>query len=264
MDPTAVSLDRSRPSPGSIALLHARGQEGGRGAEGGGPGLLGQVPQHVQVGVAGAAVVEHDLGVGEQHAGQEVPHHPAGGGEPEHAVALLRVHVQEHLLQVLEQDAALAVHDRLGQPGGARAVEHPQRVVEGQLGELQLGALLPQEAVLPAGARPGTPATPPARRSPRRCPPRSRAGRSPCRCSGSRRRPAAPWARSAGSGRPPTWRRSPASTRTTRRRSRRRPGTPRGPRRCWACRRRRGRRARRRGPSGRRRSGPPAGAARRA
>ena len=226
------------------------------------PGLLGQVPQHAQVGVAGAAVVEHDLGGGEQHAHQEVPHHPAGGGEPEHAVALLGVQVQVHLLEVLEQDAALAVHDRLGQAGGARGVEHPQRVVEGQLRELQLGALLAQEAVRPAGARRGSRATPPARRSPPRCPPPPRGGRSPCRCSGSRPRPAAPSARSARSGRPPSGRRSPASSSTTPPRSTRRPGTRPSSRRCSACRPPRGRPARPPGPAGPRRSARPARAAR--
>ena len=41
-------------------------------------------------GWPGAAVVEHDRGVGEQAADQEVPHHPAGRGEPEEAVAGLQ------------------------------------------------------------------------------------------------------------------------------------------------------------------------------
>ena len=42
-------------------------------------------------------------------------------------------------LQVLEDDAAVPVHDALGQPGGAGGVEHPQRVVERHRVELQLG-----------------------------------------------------------------------------------------------------------------------------
>lgn len=37
------------------------------------------------------------------------------------------------LLQVLQQDAALGLDDRLGQAGGAGGVQHPQRVVEGDL-----------------------------------------------------------------------------------------------------------------------------------
>jgi hypothetical protein len=45
--------------------------------------------------------------------------------------------VQGEHLEVLDQDAAVAVHDRFGQAGGARAVEHVQRVVERQRLELQ-------------------------------------------------------------------------------------------------------------------------------
>ena len=40
-----------------------------------------------EVRVAGVAVVEDDRGVGQQHADEEVPHHPAGRREPEDAVA---------------------------------------------------------------------------------------------------------------------------------------------------------------------------------
>src|SRR3712207_7163838 len=49
-------------------------------------GLGREVPQHVAGRVA---VVEDDRRVGEQHADQEVPHHPPGGGEPEDAVVLV-------------------------------------------------------------------------------------------------------------------------------------------------------------------------------
>ena len=73
-----------------------------------------------------------------RHADEEVPHHPARGGEPEDAVALLRVDVQVVLLEVLEQDPALRVHDRLRQAGGARGVEDPHRVVEGHALEREL------------------------------------------------------------------------------------------------------------------------------
>jgi hypothetical protein len=61
-----------------------------------------------------------------------------------------RVQVQVHLLQVLEQDPALALHDRLRQPGRAGRVEHPQRVVERD--RLEGQRRVAQEAVLPAGA----------------------------------------------------------------------------------------------------------------
>ena len=83
-------------------------------------------------GSRGAPVVEHDRGLGEQAAEQQVPHHPARRREPEQAVAGARVHVQVQRLQVLEQDAALPLDDRLRQAGRPRRVEHPERVVERQ------------------------------------------------------------------------------------------------------------------------------------
>ena len=146
-----------RPQPRQVAAvarlhagLHAGGDVGRAGAEAGDLRALGEVPQHAHVRVAGAAVVEHDRGLGEQPGDEEVPHHPAGRGEPEDAVAGLRVDVQVELLEVLEQDPALAVDDRLRQPGGARRVQDPQRVVERDALEGQLARLL--EAVLPARA----------------------------------------------------------------------------------------------------------------
>ena len=51
------------------------------------------------------------------------------------------VDVEVELLQVLEQDPALALDDRLRQAGGAGGVEDPERVVEGDALEAQLGAL---------------------------------------------------------------------------------------------------------------------------
>jgi len=39
---------------------------------------------------------------------------------------------------MLEDDAALPVHDALGQAGGARRIEYPQRMVEGDAGEFEV------------------------------------------------------------------------------------------------------------------------------
>jgi hypothetical protein len=101
-------------------------------------------------GWPGAAVVEHDGGVGEQPADEEVPHHPARRGEPEDPVARLAVHVQPEFLEVLDEDPALALDDRLGQARGARRVQHPERVVERDA--LELEGALAEEALLPARA----------------------------------------------------------------------------------------------------------------
>ncbi len=134
------------------AGLHARRDERSAGPERGHLGVGRQLPQGAQVRVARVAVVEHDRRVGQQHPDHEVPHHPAGRREPEHAVAGLGVDVEVGHLHLLEQDPALAVDDRLGQPGRARAVEHPDRVPERHLGELELGAG-PEEPIRPARAR---------------------------------------------------------------------------------------------------------------
>ena len=50
-----------------------------------------------------------DGGPGDQAADEDVPHYPAGGGEPKEAVLGTKVEVQHGLLQRLEQDAAMAV-----------------------------------------------------------------------------------------------------------------------------------------------------------
>src|SRR5438876_726212 len=48
------------------------------------------------------------------------------------------VAVQEPLLELLQQDAPVPVHDRLRKAGRSRGVEHPERVVERHLFEGQL------------------------------------------------------------------------------------------------------------------------------
>src|SRR6202007_1250972 len=98
-----------------------------------------EIPQRAEVRVRGIAVEEDDGRLGEQRADEEVPHHPAGRREPEDAVARVRVEVETELLQVLEEDPALAVDDRLRQAGRAGAVQDPERMVERELRELELG-----------------------------------------------------------------------------------------------------------------------------
>ena len=66
------------------------------------------------------AVVEHHGAPDQQSADQQVPHHPAGGGEPEEPVAGPQIMVQPQGLQVFEHDPADRLDDRLGQSGGSR------------------------------------------------------------------------------------------------------------------------------------------------
>ena len=99
------------------------------------------------------------------------------------AVAGLRVEVQVQHLQVLEQDAALGLHDRLRQAGRAGRVEHPQRVVERDA--RRTSAARRRRSARPSSSSPRTTVAQRrhrARRS-RRAP---RSGRTRCRCSGSR------------------------------------------------------------------------------
>ena len=196
------------------------------------------------------AVVEQDRRVGQQRADEEVPHHPAGGREPEDAVVGLRVGVQAELLEVLEEDPALPVDDRLGQPGRARAVEDPERMVERELRERQLAPAHLREIARarrsgPVEVRAATTVCFSVGSSPLQLRDAVACGRSPCRRSGSRRPRAAPSARSARSGRRRCGRRSPASSSTRSRRCSRRRGRRRSSRGCSAGRRRRGRPARR-------------------
>ena len=76
------------------------------------PGVARQLPESTEIGVSRAAVVQDDGGIREQSAVQEVPHHPAGRREPEEPVVVLQVGVQTELLQELEEDPAVPVHDR--------------------------------------------------------------------------------------------------------------------------------------------------------
>ena len=149
----AQAAQISLPAAGHRHLgLHARGDERGARAERRDLRLGAQLPQTVKRRIAGVAVEQHHRGVGQQHADEEVPHHPAGRREPEHAVAGARVDVQLVVLELLEQDPALALDDRLRQAGRTGAVQHPQRVVERHLRERQLGIGRAEKPVLPAAA----------------------------------------------------------------------------------------------------------------
>ena len=87
VEPIARSADRSWSAPGPQARLQARLQERRRRAEQVTRCRSASRHSASEVGVAGAAVVQHDRRADQQAADQEVPHHPAGGGEPEEAVA---------------------------------------------------------------------------------------------------------------------------------------------------------------------------------
>ena len=61
---------------------------------------------------------------------ERVPHHPRRRAEPEQAAARLQIPAERVRLEVLEQDAAVPVDDRLRPAGRPGREEHEQRVVE--------------------------------------------------------------------------------------------------------------------------------------
>ena len=63
-------------------------------------------------------VVQNRDGARQRGAGQEIPQHPAGGGEKEQSFRRMQVEVKGGVFQVLEQNAAVTVHDGFGQSGG--------------------------------------------------------------------------------------------------------------------------------------------------
>ena len=99
------------------------------------------------------AVEHHDRRPHEQRRDERVPHHPGGRAEPEQAAARLQVPAERVRLEVLEQDAAVPVDDRLRPARRPRREEHEQRVVEGD--RLERRAARARRAARPRPARPG-------------------------------------------------------------------------------------------------------------
>ena len=100
-------------------------------------------------------VVQDDARVDGEPRDEVVPHHPAGRAEPEEPIRRPEIVMQRMDLQVLEQDAAVPVDDRLRQPGRARRVEDEERVIEWHRLEAQValvrGQLLPGHRAVDAG-----------------------------------------------------------------------------------------------------------------
>ena len=128
-------------APGLDAGLAARRQERGRDAHEARPELLGEPPLPAEVGIGRVAVEHHDRRAHEQRRDERVPHHPGRRRVPEETSAGLQVPVQRVRLQVLEQDPAVAVHDRLRAAGRPGREQDEQRMVERHLLELERAGL---------------------------------------------------------------------------------------------------------------------------
>ena len=137
---------RAHLQPG-LAAAHQQRRAGAHQRR---PRPLGQPPLGGGVGVERVAVQHHDRGAQQQRRHQRVPHHPGGRREPHQPVAALQVPAQPVVLEVLDQDPAVAVHDRLRQARRAGREEDVQRVVERDRVELQRPGL--GEQVVPSTA----------------------------------------------------------------------------------------------------------------
>ena len=92
-------------------------------------------------GERGVAVEQHDGRADQEARHEQVPHHPTGGREPEEPVARAEVVMRGEELRVLEQDAAVAVHDRLRQARRPGREQHVERMLERHGLELEWAAL---------------------------------------------------------------------------------------------------------------------------
>ena len=99
--------------------------------------LLGDAPEMVGFRVERRTVVQDDRDPGCQRRHQPVPHHPATGREPEHAIARPHVQVPPVLTGVLEKQARGSMDETLRRPSGPRRVQDEPGGVEGHLHELQ-------------------------------------------------------------------------------------------------------------------------------
>ncbi len=116
------------------ARLHARGadlrQVGRRHAQVGQPLGVREIEQAVGARPHRRPGAQDDGRAGAERDHHPVPHVPAGAGLVEEPVVAPQVVVEPVLLEQLDQHAAGAVHDALGQAGRSRRVEHERRRVE--------------------------------------------------------------------------------------------------------------------------------------
>ena len=118
-------------APGLQAGLAAGHQEGRADAHERRARLLGEPPLPARVGPGRVAVEHDDRRAHQQAVDERVPHHPGRRREPQQAAAGLEIPAQRVRLEVLQQDAAVPVHDRLRDARRAGREEHRERMVEG-------------------------------------------------------------------------------------------------------------------------------------
>ncbi len=123
--------------PRRQAVLPARHRERGAQPEERRLRLLDQPPLEAEIGPAGVPVDHHDRAAREQDRDERVPHHPRGRREPEEPVVGTEVPAQHVVLQLLDEEAAVPVDDRLRQARRAGGEQHAERMVERERVELE-------------------------------------------------------------------------------------------------------------------------------
>ena len=270
LDHVAVALGRERRAcrsedpdraevvraPRLETRLPARHEERRADAHERRPGLRRHLPLPVEARPRRVAVEHHDRRAHEERGDERVPHHPRGRREPEEPAARLQVPAERVRLEVLEQDAAVPVDDRLRAARRPRGEEDEERMVERDGLERERRALGEQVAPRDAHrerrsrrrARARRAGASAARRGSSRAP---RDGRSCGPGSRSRRRRAARRARAARGGRRRCGRRARARSSPRLRRCSRSRRTRRASPECSAGTRRRGLPGRHRAAGGR-------------
>ena len=119
-----VVLPRRDPRLDASRQVRGAGSEEGRAVAG------GEAEQCPRLRPTGVAVELQDGAARGEHRHPQVPHDPVRRGEPEEPVALANVELQSGGLEVLEDRAAVSVHDGLRHPGRAGRIDDPERVRE--------------------------------------------------------------------------------------------------------------------------------------
>ena len=135
--PVEPSVRKSSNLPrddGMTSALRASGQERRARAEVRHALAFDEVPQRVEVGLFRAAVVEQDRRARDEQAGNE---QGSTSSTPrwctrKHRSPARMSRCSESVLRLFEQDAAVALHDGLGDTRRARGIQDPERMIEGQ------------------------------------------------------------------------------------------------------------------------------------
>ena len=119
VEPSARTVDRSNSIDRTKASLETCVDVWRGDAEVGDAVFLRDLPQCPRSGWPGLPSYRTTVEPSQQTGDEQVPHHPAGGREPEEPLARAEIVMEPERLQMLDDDSAVPVHDPLGEPGRA-------------------------------------------------------------------------------------------------------------------------------------------------